>query len=61
MLIVALSPLLLQTGTTPLYIAAENGHFEVAKLLLDRNADINKASKVGAPGGLGCERCCGAR
>ena len=61
MLIVVLPPLLLQTGATPLYIAAQKGHFEVAKLLLDRKADINKAREVGAPDDLGCERCCCAR
>ena len=61
MLIVAVRPPVLQDGRTPLYVAASYGHFEVAKLLLDRNADISKANKVGSPFRFGGKRCSGVR
>ena len=35
-------------GATPLYIAAQNGHLEVARLLLDATADKDKAMNMGA-------------
>ena len=31
---------------TPLFIAAQKGHVEVATVLLDRNADVNLAMNV---------------
>ena len=30
------------TGATPLYTAVEEGHFDIVKLLVENNADINK-------------------
>ncbi|CAE7511120.1 CTTNBP2, partial [Symbiodinium necroappetens] len=33
---------------TPLYIAAQEGQLEVAHLLLQANADMNKATRDGA-------------
>ena len=41
-----LSCLLLQHGTTPLYVACQNGHETVVKLLLDGGLDVNKARDV---------------
>ena len=35
-----------QDGATPLFIAAENGHETVARLLLERGAAVNAAIKV---------------
>ena len=35
-----------QDGFTPLYIAAQNGHAEVAAVLLDMRADVNAPNKV---------------
>ena len=33
----------------PLYIAAQNGHETVARLLLERGAAVNAATKVSCP------------
>jgi hypothetical protein len=41
-----------QDGETPLYKAARKGHFEVAKLLVQANADMNFKNKVTE--GRGC-------
>jgi ankyrin repeat protein len=35
-----------QDGNTPLIIAAENGHLEVARLLLERDASVNAQNTV---------------
>ena len=35
-----------QNGTTALIVAAQQGHIEVATLLLDRKANIESANKV---------------
>ena len=35
------------TGVTPLYIAAHQCHAEVAQLLLDHSADVNQAAMDG--------------
>lgn len=37
---------LLQSGFTPLHIAAHYGNENIAKLLLDKNADVNYSAKV---------------
>ena len=38
---------IIKTGTTPVGIAAKNGHLDVVKfLVLEANADPNKPSKV---------------
>ena len=37
---------LTQDGTTPLYIASQNGHSDVVNILLRNGADINLAKKV---------------
>ncbi|MDC0857561.1 ankyrin repeat domain-containing protein [Rickettsiales bacterium] len=34
-------------GRTPLHIAAQNGHPEIVKLLLDRGAEVNQAGRYG--------------
>jgi ankyrin repeat protein len=34
-------------GCTPLIIASQNSHVEVARLLVDGGADVNKAQKDG--------------
>ncbi len=36
----------MQNGTTPAYIASQNGHTETLALLLANKADINAADKV---------------
>ena len=38
-----------QDGATSLFIASQNGHLEVARLLLDRGADANAAIQVDRP------------
>jgi ankyrin repeat protein len=35
-----------QDGATPLYVAAQNGHLEVCKMLLDKGADVGKGMNV---------------
>jgi ankyrin repeat protein len=45
---VVLMPCTLQNGASPLYIASQNGHTDVAQLLLDRGAGVNIADKVRA-------------
>ena len=36
------------TGATPLFIACQQGHVDVATLLLDKGAEVDKANKNGA-------------
>ncbi len=36
----------MQYGATPLYMAAQKGHLEVVRLLLDKGANKEAASKV---------------
>ena len=36
-----------ENGTTPLYIACENGHVDAARLLLDKGAEVDRATKDG--------------
>lgn len=47
---VILSPpsflIFLQDGCTALYLASENGHVEVVKLLLQKHADVNVCKEV---------------
>ncbi len=38
----------LQDGWTPLFVAAQNGHLEVVRLLLDKGANMEAANNVGA-------------
>jgi len=38
----------LQDGVSPLYVAAQNGHSEVVRALLEGGADVNQAIQVGA-------------
>jgi hypothetical protein len=38
--------LLAQNGVTGLYMASQNGHLEVARLLLDRGAAVDAATTV---------------
>ncbi len=40
--------LLMQTGTAPLYAAAERGNIACVRLLLDRRASVNRANSNGA-------------
>ena len=37
---------LMQNGTTPLYIASQNGHSSVVSLLLDKRAAVDLPNKV---------------
>ena len=37
---------LMQDGTTPLYMASQNGHEGAVKLLLDKGANVNQQDKV---------------
>lgn len=36
-------------GDTPLWVACENGHVHVARLLIENGADVNAANKYGHP------------
>ena len=36
-------------GVTPLLIACQQGHLDVARLLLERGADVNRATEKGTP------------
>ena len=38
--------MLLQNGSTPLYVASQYGHETVVKLLLHGGSDVNKAKDV---------------
>ncbi len=38
-----------QDGTTPVYMAAENGHTEALRVLIGAGGDLNKAIEVSAP------------
>ena len=35
-----------QDGSTPLHFAADNGHVEVARLLINHKANVNAVNKV---------------
>ena len=39
-------PLVAQDGRTPLYVAAEKGHLEIVRHLLDQSANVDAATKV---------------
>ena len=47
-----LSPLCDQDGTTPVYIAAQNGHVEALELLWTHGADVNKAKQASTTSNL---------
>ena len=38
--------LLLQTGATPLYVAAQNGHIDCVKTLITAASNVNQALTV---------------
>ena len=41
----------------PLWIACQNGHVDVARLLLDKGADVNRANKNGwTPLSIACSK-----
>ena len=44
--VLSCSPLYVQDGQTALYIAAKEGHTQVAEVLLSREADVNHLTKV---------------
>ena len=46
MLILRQSVITLQDGTTPLYIASQEGHTSVVSLLLDKRAAVDLPDKV---------------
>ena len=35
-----------QDGFTPCYVASQNGQLDCLKVLIEANADVNKAKKV---------------
>ena len=44
--VLSCSPLYVQDGQTALYIAAKEGHTQVAEVLLSREANVNHQTKV---------------
>ena len=38
----------MNSGATPLYVAAQNGHLDIVKALLEAGADRNQAMNSGA-------------
>ena len=50
-----------QDGTTGLYMAAQEGHEAVVRLLLEHRADANAATQVPLAGGRGVQGRCGGR
>ena len=40
------SPISVQTGATALYVASQEGHCEVVRMLLDAKADLNMRENV---------------
>jgi hypothetical protein len=38
-----------QTGTTPLFFAAQGGHLDIVNVLLDKGAPLDSASVVSVP------------
>ena len=49
--------MLLQTGFTPLYMAAQENHIEVVKYLLDRTANPALATEVQYSRQYHCRHC----